>query len=435
MARLDALIAGRYRLATWLAAGGMGEVWIAVDELLSRQVAVKVVKPEYAGNPAFRERLLAEARAAAAVHHPRVVDVYDVGDTTDDEGRPEAYIVMELAPGRSLASRLTEGPLDPKSTVTVIGDVAAALAAAHRSGVIHRDIKPANLMVDNDARTMVLDFGIARAAHVTGLTAPGMVMGTARYISPEQAAGKPATAASDIYSLGIVAHQCLVGRPPFEAESEVATALAHINQPVPELPSWVPGPLGTLITACLAKDPGDRPTAELVAATAAAPDLATLAAGVAARTGTDIPRWLRPAWVTTAAAAAIAGIVGLTVMAAGEGTASSASAAAGRPDTLTATTAASAIRLLPGEFSGQRWQVVGEKLRTLGLQPVLQVEPGGQRGIVTDVEPVGVVQPTQVVTVYASRGPAPVHVTRTPGARHHGTHHLTHGSHLHRRTH
>jgi len=251
----------RYRLDARLATGGMGEVWRATDTSLGRQVAVKVLKSEYADDPQFRSRFETEARHAASLVHPGVASVYDFGEATasDGSGMTRAFLVMELVDGQPLSALLRGGrPLDPDVVRDLMAQTADALGAAHRAGIVHRDVKPANLLVTPDRRIKITDFGIARASDGLGLTGTGQVMGTPQYLSPEQARGGTATPASDVYSLGVVAFECLVGHRPFDADSPVATALAHLNDPVPDLPPSVPADLAAVVRRAMAKDPAQR---------------------------------------------------------------------------------------------------------------------------------------------------------------------------------
>ncbi len=256
--------ARRYRLDSRIATGGMGEVWRATDTSLDRQVAVKLLKHEYADDATFRSRFEIEARHAAALQHPGIAAVFDVGESqasgvADGSGIPRPYLVMELVDGQPLSALLRPGEgLDPAAVRDLLAQAGDAIGAAHRAGIVHRDIKPANLLVTPDRRIKITDFGIARASEGLGLTGTGQVMGTPQYLSPEQARGEVATSASDVYSLGVVAFECLAGARPFEAESPVATALAHIQQPVPDLPADVPGDLALVVQRALAKKPGDR---------------------------------------------------------------------------------------------------------------------------------------------------------------------------------
>ncbi|MCR1785375.1 serine/threonine protein kinase [Nocardioides carbamazepini] len=255
--------AGRYRLDSMIATGGMGVVWRGTDTRLNRPVAVKVLKPEYADDPMFRSRFEGEARSAAALHHPGIAGVYDYGAGHDDAGDLPPYLVMELVDGQPLSTLLSNARVSGRTLDTgVVQDLMAqaadALAVAHRAGIVHRDVKPANLLVTSDRTVKITDFGIARALDSVALTRTGSVMGTPQYLSPEQARGNPSTPASDVYSLGVVAFECLAGRRPFEAETPIATALAHLQQPVPQLPPSVPGPLAAVVRRALAKDPAER---------------------------------------------------------------------------------------------------------------------------------------------------------------------------------
>ncbi len=251
----------RYRLDSRIATGGMGEVWRGTDTVLGRSVAVKLLKEEFADDATFRSRFETEARHAAALHHPGIASVFDVGERAANErsGHARPYLVMELVEGQPLSALLGQGrDLDPQAVRDLLSQVGDALGAAHAAGIIHRDVKPANLIVTPQGKVKVTDFGIARAADGVGITRTGAVMGTPQYLSPEQAEGKPATSASDVYALGVVAFECLAGRRPFDAESPVATALAHIREPVPDLPASVPGDLAAVVRRALAKNPAER---------------------------------------------------------------------------------------------------------------------------------------------------------------------------------
>ena len=265
-------VAHRYALESRIATGGMGEVWRAADTVLGRQVAVKLLKAEYADNATFRSRFETEARHAASLHHPNVAAVYDFGEAAapdDGSGVARPYLVMELVNGQPLSALLEPGhPLDPDATRDLLAQAADALGAAHAAGIVHRDVKPANLLVTPDRTVKITDFGIARAAEGMSLTETGQVMGTPQYLSPEQAQGGTATPASDVYSLGVVAFECLAGHRPYVAETAVATALAHLREPVPELPDDVPADLSAVVRRAMAKSPEDRFTdgTELAAA-------------------------------------------------------------------------------------------------------------------------------------------------------------------------
>ncbi|MGH3321060.1 MAG: serine/threonine-protein kinase [Streptosporangiaceae bacterium] len=248
-------VGDRYRLEERLASGGMGEVWSATDEELGRRVAVKVLKPEHASDPMFRERFRAEARNTAALTHSAIAKVHDYIE--DDQ---TAFLVMEYVPGRPLSALLAEGgPLDVDTTLDVAAQTARALQAAHDAGVIHRDIKPSNLIIGPSGIVKVTDLGAARALGTPALTQTGVVVGTVHYMAPEQAAGRRVTPATDIYALGIVAYECLAGRLPFRHDTPVNIALAHVHLPPPALPDDVPPAVRVLVGECLAKDPEDRP--------------------------------------------------------------------------------------------------------------------------------------------------------------------------------
>ncbi|TDN44332.1 serine/threonine-protein kinase [Curtobacterium flaccumfaciens] len=246
---------GRYQLSSRVAIGGMGEVWQATDLVIGRTVALKILKDEYLGDPGFLERFRAEARHAALVNHEGIANVFDYGE---EDG--SAYLVMELVPGEALSTMIErEHTLPVDKVLDIVAQTANALQAAHAVGLVHRDIKPGNLLITPDGRVKITDFGIARIADQVPLTATGQVMGTVQYLSPEQASGHPASPSTDIYSLGIVAYECLAGRRPFTGESQVAIAMAHINEQPPALPGDIPEPVAALVMSCIAKKPADRP--------------------------------------------------------------------------------------------------------------------------------------------------------------------------------
>ncbi len=246
---------GRYQLSNRIAIGGMGEVWQATDLVIGRTVAIKILKDEYLGDPGFLERFRAEARHAALVNHEGIANVFDYGE---EEG--SAYLVMELVPGEALSTILErERVLATDRVLDIVAQTASALHAAHAAGLVHRDIKPGNLLITPDGRVKITDFGIARIADQVPLTATGQVMGTVQYLSPEQASGHPASPTTDIYSLGIVAYEALAGRRPFTGESQVAIAMAQINETPPDLPVTVAEPVRNLVYSSIAKNPADRP--------------------------------------------------------------------------------------------------------------------------------------------------------------------------------
>ena len=252
---LDKLYGGRYRLKSRIAIGGMGEVWQAHDEIILRDVAIKILKPEYMGDPGFLERFRTEARHAAMVDHEGIANVFDYGE---DSG--SAFLVMELVPGDSLAKILErDKKLDDQKVLDIVAQTARALHEAHIAGLVHRDVKPGNLLITPNGEVKITDFGIARVADQVSLTATGQVMGTVQYLAPEQATGKPATPSTDIYSLGIVAYEALKGSRPFTGETQMAIAMSQINDAPPPLPSDVSAEVAALVMSCLAKKPGGRP--------------------------------------------------------------------------------------------------------------------------------------------------------------------------------
>jgi len=265
------VIADRYRLVARVAGGGMGDVWNAIDDVLGRTVAIKFLRAEFIDDNSFRERLRREARAAGSISHAGVVPVYDYGEITSEGAPYLAFIVMEYVDGPSLSAELSElGPLGPQRTLQIIEQIAAALQAAHEAGIVHRDIKPGNILITPTGDVKIADFGISRASDASPITRTGVMTGTAKFLSPEQAGGKSATPASDIYSLGIVAYACLAGDVPFPHGNEVAIAIAHLHEQPPELPADVPAGLRELIMAMLQKSPRNRPASAGDVAAAAA---------------------------------------------------------------------------------------------------------------------------------------------------------------------
>lgn len=249
----------RYRLVDRIAIGGMGEVWRAHDEVILRDVAIKILKPEFMGDPGFLERFRVEARHAARVDHVGIADVYDYG-----EGSGSAYLVMEIVAGDSLA-RIIEKRIRLTSieVLSIVEQTAKALHAAHLDGLVHRDIKPGNLLVTPAGKVKITDFGIARVADQVALTATGQVMGTVQYLAPEQATGKPASPSTDIYSLGVVAYEALTGRRPFTGETQMIIAMAQINDKPPAMGDDIDKRVQELVLACLAKKPNQRPGSAL----------------------------------------------------------------------------------------------------------------------------------------------------------------------------
>src|SRR6476659_7134872 len=285
LAEIGQVLGGRYRLIELLGSGGMATIYRATDTGLGRDVALKLLRPEYLRDPDFSARFRQEAQSAASLSHPNIVTVYDYGE---DPSGP--YIVMELIDGEDLTDILRRsGPLPPRQAARIAAGVARALAAAHGRGLVHRDVKPGNVLIGRDGQVKVVDFGIARAIAEAQVTLPGTTLGSVHYFSPEQARGEPATAASDIYSLGIVLFEMLTGSRPWEGDSAASVALARLSGPIPDpmtvRPS-VPPDLAAITRRALALDPRDRWASASVLADALeatlAPGGSAAAAGAAA---------------------------------------------------------------------------------------------------------------------------------------------------------
>ncbi|MER7420108.1 protein kinase [Micromonospora peucetia] len=304
----EVVLSGRYRLDERVATGGMGDVWRGKDLVLGRQVAVKVLLPALVSDPDFIARFRAEARIMAALRHPGIVQVFDCGEDDLPDGGRADYLVMEFVTGQPLSRRIeAAGRLDVAETMAIVAQVAQALHAAHLGGIVHRDVKPSNLLVQEDGSVVLVDFGVARSTDITSITSTNAVPGTALYMAPEQAAGRPVSGATDIYALGAVTYCCLSGSPPFTGDNPLQVAVRHLDDEPPELPHDVPEAVRALVSRALAKDPADRfssGAAMAEAARAAVSDPSALTAmvpataaagGVDAGTRTDMPA------VTTAA--------------------------------------------------------------------------------------------------------------------------------------
>lgn len=249
------MLGGRYKLVSPIATGGMGEVWRARDQITGKQVAAKVLRPELSGEEISLSRLRLEAQNAMTARHPNIAAVLDSGE---DNG--QGWIIMELVVGRPLTDYIGGGrSITVPELIPILVQTAYALDTAARAGIVHRDIKPANLMIRQDGLVKLTDFGISFAEGQANLTAAGMVMGTAQYLAPEQALGKEANAAGDLYALGVIAFEALQGQRPYTGKNQVEIALAHVKQPIPKLPDSVPDELAQIIYSLLAKEPGDRP--------------------------------------------------------------------------------------------------------------------------------------------------------------------------------
>jgi eukaryotic-like serine/threonine-protein kinase len=454
--------AGRYHLDSVIATGGMGVVWRATDTRLGRPVAVKVLKAEYADDPTFRTRFEGEARSAAALHHPGIAGIYDYG-SGDQAQSLSPYLVMELVDGQPLSTLLAtaraEGrTMDAAVVQDLMSQAADALGVAHRAGIVHRDVKPANLMVTPDRQVKITDFGIARAADAVALTRTGSVMGTPQYLSPEQARGNPSVPASDVYSLGVVAFECLTGRRPFEKETPVATALAHLQEPVPPLPSTVPADLAAVVSRSLAKEPSQRyadgsafatalrePGAAAAAAAAVAdagatqvlPPMTTAVPGPdrvpppmqrlespAAYAGTDEPdRNRKSPWLVAIAVIllVVAAVVVLALLLNDDDeepvadeptptpTTSATTETTPTEPTTEATTEDTSVQVDEGDYIGRDYREVEDELSDLGLRVRLQREDNDgseEPDRVSSVEPSGSLQEGDTVTVHYW-GPAP----------------------------
>jgi hypothetical protein len=445
------LLSGRYELDERIGAGGHSEVWRAADLALARLVAVKLLYAGFAQQPDAVARFRDEARHAGRLTQENIARVYDY---VEPGGPYPPFLVMELVDGPSLASVLLGGPLDPARTAEVIAQAAAGLQAAHQAGLIHRDIKPGNLLVGPDGTVKVADFGISHAVGAEPMTGTGLLLGTPGYLAPERVAGGPATPATDLYALGVVAWECLAGRPPFTG-SAFEIALAHRDQELPRLPDGAPPALADLVAELTARDPRDRPasaaavarrarglaegtppavrdgrsrSAAAGAALAEAAPVGATAAGATehvvlpvtdwlaglrladggAQAGLRGGRWGRPRRVLLGLAAVVAMIAGL-VAASQIGPMAPSRVAAqptGRP--LPAATGAPLITVSTDFLTGRSVAAVAGQLRREGLRVRVrwQVSSARAAGTVLSVSPAGNRPAGSLVTVVGARAPA-----------------------------
>jgi serine/threonine-protein kinase len=425
-------LGGRYTLVERIAVGGVGEVWRARDDVLGRDVAVKVLKEEYAADPNFLVRFRNEARNTAALSHPGIANVFDYGEVDGT-----AYLVMELVAGEPLSALVARGDrLSAQRTLHLVGQAALALHAAHLAGVIHRDVKPGNLLVGAEDVVKVTDFGIARAGGSETVTDTGLVVGTAAYLSPEQATGKDITPATDVYSLGVVAYECLAGRRPFVADTAMGVAMAHATSAPPDLPSDVPPLVADFVMRALDKEPARRQvdaqefgrTALALAAQldAPQPDAAPAATGPtptavlpavepadsADRAGRTAPPALtrllppgRGAFIVTGVVLVVLGFLLLHACAGG----SDSGAPSGSKPTTRATSAGpSTVRVQAVDYLGRPVDEVTRDLRRAGLKVATNAEPSKlEPGTVTAIAPTGAVREGTTVTVTVAVQPTP----------------------------
>lgn len=264
------VVAGRYRLTRQIGKGGMGTVWVAVQEPLGREVALKLIRAELVNEERVRERFRREAKLVAQLNNPHVVSVIDFGETEAPGGGTTLFIAMELLRGRTLRQRLREGPVSPRESAEVVRQIADALITAHQAGVVHRDLKPDNVMMVESAgrpdTVKLVDFGVAKSltpeAGTSRLTQTGVLVGTPGYLAPEVVLGDPAGPSADLYSVGVMWFEMLARRQPFSALTPMALAMLHLSEPAPKLRRLVPSVpegIAELVDELLRKDPADRP--------------------------------------------------------------------------------------------------------------------------------------------------------------------------------
>ncbi|TQN40667.1 serine/threonine-protein kinase [Blastococcus colisei] len=422
------VLGGRYELLSPLATGGMGQVWRARDTLLDRPVAVKVLRSEYTGTPTFLARFRAEARHTAGLAHRNIAALHDYGEIPAGDGAPEhlAYLVMELVEGEALSDLLArERRLPVGPTLDLLQQTAAGLAAAHAAGVVHRDVKPGNILVGDDGTVKITDFGIAWSASSVPLTQTGQVVGTAQYLSPEQAAGGKAGPASDVYALGVIGYECLAGRRAFDGENPVQIALKQLRDIPDPLPDDVPENVRRLVDRALLKDPAARfadgaafweAVTDVLAGRMLTPpppqdggtrQFAAVAAGL-------LPRRRRATRILAPLAAVLAG-AGIAIA----GTQLIGSA----PPPVAEEAGSSPVVLVADDYVGRPVAEVEAELGALGLSVQRSAEETVAQapGLVTGVTPAGAVPEGALVTVSYAVAPRVAPVPDVPAAPQDGT--------------
>jgi serine/threonine-protein kinase len=415
------LLGGRYELTGLIATGGMGQVWQARDTVLGRDVAVKVLRSEYTGDPSFLARFRAEAQLAAGLSHPHIAALFDYGEVLPAGPTDEhlAYLVMELVRGESLSALLyREVTLSPERTLEVLRQSAAGLAVAHAAGVVHRDVKPGNVLIGLDGTVKITDFGVAVSGSSVPLTRTGEVLGTPHYLSPEQAAGSRATPASDVYALGVIGYLCLTGRRVFDAESSMQVMLLQLNGTPDPLPDDVPANVRQLVEAALVKDPAHRfpdgaafrdAIDEVLAGRPPTTPVPTVTLPVPG--ARDRRRLLVPVLALLAAVAVVLG--GLQLLGDEDGGA----AAAAPAPTTSAAPSVQQIGMASADFVDRPVTEVQAELTALGLvvtlRPLQTTDLAD--GLVIAVDPTGELTPGSAVTVTYAVPPPPVQaVAPTP---------------------
>ncbi|SFO56796.1 serine/threonine protein kinase [Geodermatophilus obscurus] len=406
------VVGGRYVLEGLIAVGGMGQVWRGRDTLLDRPVAVKLLRAEYGSDETVRARFRTEAHLAGRLAHRNIAALYDYGEQAGDDGAVCAHLVMELVDGEPLAALLArDGTLPADRVLDLVGQTAQGLAVAHAAGVVHRDVKPGNLLVGRDGVVRITDFGIAWSAASAPLTRTDQVVGTAHYLSPEQAGAGRAGPASDVYALGMVAWECLAGRRAFDGGNPVQIALRQLHEEPPPLPGSVPAPVRELVSRMVAKDPAARPAdgaalAEVVAAVRAGralppaplPRTSPLPVGAPAGRPPRRRRTVRALGVAvTLAAGAALGVGALQLAAPGSGT----------PPSAVADAAPTGVDVRRGNAVGRSADEVEDALVAAGLRVTrgTQESAVAAPGTVLGVTPVGLLAPGELVTLTVAVAP------------------------------